>query len=69
MKGQDMGIFGQMWEYYAIRWSAQRERDCDRGEVSATTIVLAAALIALALSVGVIITDKVRNKANSLDLG
>lgn len=64
-----MGTFGQMWEYYAIRWSAQREQDCDRGEVSATTIVLAAALIALALSVGVIITDKVRNKANSLDLG
>lgn len=64
-----MGIFGQVWEYYAIRLVAQRELDHDRGEVSATTIVLAAALIALALSVGVIITDKVRNKANSLDLG
>ena len=64
-----MEIFGQMREFYSIRLSAQRERDFDRGEVSATTIVLAAALIALALSVGVIITDKVRNKANSLDLG
>ncbi|MFM8856541.1 MAG: hypothetical protein ACKOI2_04935 [Actinomycetota bacterium] len=64
-----MDTFRQIWEYYAIRLVAQRDLDCDRGEVSATTIVLAAALIALALSVGVIITDKVRNKANSLDLG
>ena len=64
-----MDTFGQLWEHYSIRWMAQRERDRDRGELSATTIVLAAALIGLALSVGVIITDKVRNKANSLDLG
>ncbi len=64
-----MDTFRQMWEYYALRWSAQRDLDRDRGEVSATTIVLAAALIALALSVGVIISDKVRNKANSLNLG
>lgn len=62
-------MLGQMWEYYSVRWAAQRERDRDRGEVSATTIVLAAALIGLALAVGVIISDKVRNKANSLDLG
>ena len=64
-----MDMFGQMWQYYWVRLRAQRELDRDRGEVSATTIVLAAALIALALSVGVIISDKVRNKANSLDLG
>ncbi len=64
-----MGAFGQIWEYYSVRWAAERERDQDRGEVSATTIVLAAALIALALSVGVIISDKVRNKANTLNLG
>lgn len=62
-----MDIIGQLWEYYCVRLGARRERD--KGEVSATTIVLAAALIALALSVGVIISDKVRNKANSLDLG
>lgn len=61
--------FEQMWEYYTVRLWASRQRDRDKGEVSATTIVLAAALIALALSVGVIISDKVRNKANSLDLG
>lgn len=62
-----MDIVEQMWLYYSVRWHVARERD--RGEVSATTIVLAAALIALALSVGVIISDKVRNKANSLNLG
>jgi hypothetical protein len=37
--------------------------------VSATTVVLAAALIALAISVGVIVTNKVTSKANDLDLG
>lgn len=47
-------------------WSAARH---DRGEVSATTVVLAAALIALAISVGVIVSGKVRDKANSLNLG
>lgn len=62
-----METVAQMWEYYCVRFAAARE--LDKGEVSATTIVLAAALIALALSVGVIISDKVRNKANSLDLG
>lgn len=64
-----MGMARQIWDFYSIRFSAQREIDRDRGEVSATTIVLAAALIALALSVGVIISDKVRTKANSLNLG
>jgi hypothetical protein len=58
-----------MWEYYTIRFLASREADRDRGEVSATTVVLAAALVALAISVGVIISNKVRDKANDLDLG
>lgn len=59
----------QLWDYYSIRFQASRELDRDRGEVSATTVVLAAALVALAISVGVIITNKVRDKANSIDLG
>lgn len=59
----------QLWDYYTIRYAASRELDRDRGEVSATTVVMAAALIALAISVGVIITSKVRDKANDLDLG
>lgn len=64
-----MEHFKQLWRYYRIRLDASRELDRDRGEVSATTVVLAAALIALAISVGVIVSNKVRDKANSLDLG
>jgi hypothetical protein len=64
-----MNHFRQLWEYYTVRYAASREVDRDRGEVSATTVVLAAALIALALSVGVIVSGKVRDKATDLDLG
>ncbi len=64
-----MNHFRQLWEYYGVRLAASREADRDRGEVSATTVVLAAALIALALSVGVIVSGKVRDKATDLDLG
>ena len=55
--------------YYWIRYTASRELDLERGEVSATTIVMAAALVALAISVGAIISSRVREKANSLNLG
>jgi hypothetical protein len=64
-----MQHFKQLWQYYTIRLQASREIDRDRGEVSATTVVLAAALIALAISVGVIVSGKVRDKANDLNLG
>ena len=64
-----MNHFRQLWEYYTVRYAASREVDRVRGEVSATTVVLAAALIALALSVGVIVSGKVRDKATDLDLG
>jgi hypothetical protein len=57
------------WQYYWIRFTASAEQDTDRGEVSATTVVMAAALIALAIVVGATITSRVRDKANSLDLG
>ncbi len=57
------------WQYYCIRFTASVEQDADRGEVSATTVVMAAALIALAIVVGATITSRVRDKANSLDLG
>lgn len=59
----------QHLQYYWIRFTASRESDLDRGEVSATTVVMAAALIALAIAVGATITSKVSSKANSLDLG
>ncbi|MBM3718858.1 MAG: hypothetical protein FJW53_07815 [Actinobacteria bacterium] len=64
-----MDIIKQTWEYYAIRFAASRERDRNRGEVSATTVVMAAALVALAISVSAIITQRVQNKANSINLG
>lgn len=64
-----MSPFAQLWLYYRIRLDASLEADRDRGEISATTVVLAAALIALALAVGAIITSKVTSKANDLDLG
>ena len=64
-----MQHFKQLWQYYTIRLQASREIDLDRGEVSATTVVLAASLIALAISVGVIVSGKVRDKANDLNLG
>ena len=58
-----------IWTYYVVRYRAARELDRDRGEVSATTVVLAAALIALAIAVGVIITQRVSDKANTINLG
>lgn len=60
-----------LWTYYVTRLNASVERDRgrDRGEVSATTVVLAAALIALAIAVGVIITTRVQDKANTINLG
>lgn len=59
----------QTWQYYWIRFTASAADDVDQGEVSATTVVMAAALIALAIVVGATITSRVRDKANSLDLG
>lgn len=64
-----MSITRQMFEYYKTRFDASRERDLERGEVSATTVVMAAALVALAISVGATISARVRDKANSLNLG
>ena len=57
------------WQYYWIRFTASVEQDVDRGEVSATTVVMATALIALAIVAGATITSRMRDKANSLDLG
>lgn len=64
-----MDLMTMLATYYLTRWRASIEQDRDRGEVSATTVVLAAALIALAIAVGVIITTRVRDKANTIDLG
>lgn len=64
-----MSVTRQLWEYYSIRLSASHQIDRERGEVSATTIVMAAALVGLAIAVSTIISTRVREKANNLDLG
>ena len=64
-----MDFVKQSWEYYSTRFAASRDRDKMRGEVSATTVVMAAALVALAIAVGAIISQRVRDKANSINLG
>ena len=59
----------EYFNYYWIRFTASREADIEAGEVSATTVVMAAALIALAIAVGATITSRVKDKANTLNLG
>ncbi|MSO60429.1 MAG: hypothetical protein EXQ63_08920 [Ilumatobacteraceae bacterium] len=63
-----MSTLKQTWTYYWVRFTASAEKDKQRGEVSATTVVMAAALIALAITVGATITTRVRDKANTLKL-
>ena len=65
----NVSAYASIWTYYLIRFRAAQAADHDRGEVSATTVVLAAALIALAIAVGVIITQRVSDKANTINLG
>ncbi|MEI8022921.1 MAG: hypothetical protein RJA79_259 [Actinomycetota bacterium] len=64
-----MSSMRNVWQYYWVRFTASVQSDSERGEVSATTVVMAAALIALAIAVGATITSRVTNKANSLNLG
>lgn len=59
----------QCLHYYWTRFQVARDADRERGEVSATTVVMAAALVALAITVSTILTTRVREKANSLYLG
>jgi len=68
-KGAEMSVWKQMWDYYNIQRLSSRERDKERGEVSATTVIMTAALIALAIAVGATISGRVRDKANTINLG
>lgn len=63
-----MTITEQTLAYYRTRFLAAWERDRDRGEVSATTVALAALLVLAAIAVGGIIRTKVTDKANSIQL-
>ncbi|CAB4722014.1 MAG: hypothetical protein F2934_08020 [Actinobacteria bacterium] len=63
-----MSDIEQIWTYYATRFLASRDTDRDRGEISATTVALAALLVLAAIAVGGIIRAKVTAKANSIEL-
>lgn len=64
-----MSDFKQHTQYYWIRFTSSLEEDRERGEVSATTVVMAAALIALAIAVGATLSTRIKDKANRLNLG
>ena len=63
-----MSDIEQIWSYYWTRLRASQEQDRDRGEISATTVALAALLVLAAIAVGGIIRAKVTAKANSIQL-
>ena len=64
-----MSSLKNIWQYYWIRFTASAEHDADLQEVGASSVVKPAPLIARAIVVGATITARVRDKANSLDLG
>jgi len=63
-----MSDIEQIWSYYWTRLRASQDQDRDRGEISATTVALAALLVLAAIAVGGIIRAKVTAKANSIQL-
>jgi hypothetical protein len=63
-----MSPIEQIWTYYFLRFQASRDADRDRGEISATTVALAALLVLAAIALGGIIRTKVTEKGNSIQL-
>ena len=63
-----MSPFMQIWSYYLERFQASWDQDQDRGEISATTVALAALLVLAAIALGGIIRTKVTDKANTISL-
>ena len=59
-----MDTLKQIWLYTLMR--AQVARDEDRGEVSATTIIWAAAMIAVAVAVSALLVGKIQAKSDSI---
>lgn len=56
----------QIWLYALARTQASWDHDRERGEVSATTIIWAAALIAVAVAVSTLLVGKIQAKSNSI---
>jgi len=63
-----MSPIQQIWSYYFIRFQASWDADQDQGEISATTVALAALLVLAAIALGGIIRTKVTDKGNSIQL-
>ena len=61
-----MDTMKQIWLYALARTQLAWDEDRDRGEVSATTIIWAAALIAVAVAVSAFLVGKIQAKSNSI---
>lgn len=60
------GHWKMTWQYYTAAWQLSVADDRERGEVSTTTVILTFILAGLALTVGAIIANKVKAKAESI---
>ena len=61
-----MDTLKQIWLYTLLRTEISRDEDRDRGEVSATTIIWAAAMIAVAVAVSALLVGKIQAKSDSI---
>jgi hypothetical protein len=61
-----MDTLKQIWLYTLLRTQVARDEDRDRGEVSATTIIWAAAMIAVAVAVSALLVGKIQAKSDSI---
>ncbi len=62
-----MSYVQQLIHFAVIRVQVSRQLDREHGEVSATTIIWAAALIAVAVAVSALLVSKINNKANGIN--
>lgn len=61
-----MDTISQLWQYAWLRLTVAHHDDRDRGEVSATTVIWAAALVLVALSVSALLVGRIQAKADSI---
>ena len=61
-----MDTLKQIWLYTLLRAQVSRDEDRDRGEISATTIIWAAAMIAVAVAVSALLVGKIQAKSDSI---
>jgi len=61
-----MDTLKQIWLYTLLRAQVAHDEDRDRGEVSATTIIWAAAMIAVAVAVSALLVGKIQAKSDSI---